>query len=414
MASLYNDDRTFFGVKDDTWTAIAIWANICYTSILSNANKLINLWFDTRTGIDTMVFAAIFSFFVLIGTITALKKMQSKEFLVVILIGTAWMISFLVDEHARTLLKMYYFKPVLIDGILGIICISRFSDWHKFRKIGYFFVIPAMVLFLLNAFYVINGEITEGYMTFSYNNLVIILACFWMATYKNNIILWALGVLGTIVIVITGCRGALICLGIYFVCEFFLNKGEHKFVKVLILVVLVIGYFNLENIMMNLDATLSKYDYESRTVKLFFEGEIKNDSGRSRIRDAAKEVVKEHAVLGCGMAGSSYHLYYKVENIKPVGFQRKYSHHLILDLYMDFGILGGTLFIGLLIYLLIIAYIRTKGNYGRTVLFMVASAVLPKLMLSSTYVGESLFFLLIGLLINLSEKKVKAVEEVEG
>lgn len=413
MASLYRDDRTFFGVKDDTWTALALWAIMSYTGIISGINRLINLWTERPTSIDTLIVAAIFSILVMLGTLTAVKKMQRKEFLLAVLVVAAWIISFLLDENARSLLKLYYFKPVLLDGVCGIICISRFRDWEKFRRIGYFFVIFGLTLFLVNAGYIVDSKINENYMSFSYNYLTFVIACYWMAIHKNNIFLWVLAVLSTFVIVIAGCRGAIVCVGVYIFCELLLNKKVHKILKALIILALVLVFFNLENIMVNLDDMLSEYGYESRTIELFFEGDMQNDSGRSKYSDAAVKVIENNPILGCGMAGSSYHLFVALHDMKPVGIVRQYSHNLFLDIYMDYGILLGTVLIIWLLIQLVLAYIRSRGTYSQTVLFMLMAAILPKLMLSSTYVGEPLFFMLLGLLININDKKNDIVAEVD-
>lgn len=413
MASLYRDDRTFFGVKDDTWTALALWAIISYSGIVSGINRLINLWTGKPTGIDTLVIALIFGTLVVIGTVTAIKKMQRKEFLLALMVLAAWIISFLLDENARVILKLSYFKSVLIDGLCAIICISRFRDWDKFRRVGYVFVIFGLALFLINAGYIIDSKIDENYMSFSYNYLTFVIACYWMAVHKNNIFLWILAVAGTIVIVIAGCRGAIVCVGIYIFCELLLNKKLHKVIKALIIIALVLVFFNIENIMLNINTVLKEYDYESRTVELFFEGDIQNDSGRSKYTDAAIEVIENNPILGCGMAGSSYHLYVALHDMKPVGAVREYAHNLFLDIYMDYGILLGTVLIIWLIVQILMAYIRSRGTYSQTVFFMLMSAILPKLMVSSTYVGEALFFMFLGLLININDKKndIVALEE---
>ena len=402
MAQLYRDNRTFFGVEDDTWTTLALWAILSMNGIIASVNQITYLLLEDVTIWDTAIITPIMAVFILLGTTAALKKLRRREFILVSFIAISWILSFFINSNMRTILQMYYFRPIMIEGICGIICIANFNNWEKFKKIGKYFIFIGIALFFITAFYNMNEELNINYMSISYNNLIFIIGAFWLAIHNCSILMWILAPIGAIAIIIGGCRGALVCIAVYIVAEFIFNKKIHIVARAIFFIAVVLFVFNIETIMIEFASIAEQYGYESRTIEMFFEGTLNDDSGRGRFYDSAVEVIQEHLIFGCGMGGSSYHLYQKVHGVKPGPLDVSYAHNLVLDFYMDYGILLGTFLILILVIGIIFAYIKSRNNKNSTgMLFFIFSLSIPKLMLSSTYMSESVFFLLIGLLINL-------------
>lgn len=400
VASLYRENKTFFNVEDDTWTTLALWTILCYQGLLDTVNRLINFILNKEVIWDTAILGGVASIFIILGTVSAIKKSNRREWVLIGILVILWTLNFFINDKSRMVFQMYYFKPVMIDGVCGIICIANYSNWEKFKKIGSWFVIPGSVLFFIVTILNISGDIDVGYMATSYNVLPIVVGVFWLAINRKNIILWFFAIVGTIAILLTGCRGAFVCICVYFTLEIIFNKKIKWFMKVVFLIAIVLLVGNLNNIMTGLDSYLKAYDYESRTIGKFIEGTIEDDSGRSTIKQEALEVINEHLIFGCGMGGSSYYLFEKMMGITPTGMQHTYAHNLFLDLWMDFGVFMGS-GISILLFLgIIIAYVK-KRKFGELgILFFFVSIIIPKLLLSSNYLKESSFFLLIGLLFN--------------
>lgn len=414
MASLARENRTFFNIEDDTWTTIALWVLLCFNGYTNTINKVVNLFLGKTTAVDTVILTIVFAVLILLGTFAALKKMQKKEFALMSVILILWFLNFMLNENAREVLKHCYFRSVFLEGFCGIICIANYSSWNKFQKIGKVFVTIGIITFIIHIALIVLEQIEEQYMAFSYNNLVFVIAAYWLAIHRKSILMWVFGAVGTIGIIIVGCRGALLCIAVYVLLEFLLNKRIHTMMKVAFFLVVVIGFYNIEPIMLKIDTTLSKYGYQSRTVEKYFEGTLEDDSGRGEHIDTAIEIIEEHPVFGCGMAGSTYHLYLKTFNMEPVSYQRVYSHNLIIDIYLEFGLFFGTLIILYLVWQIIGAYVKNRNKDILCVVFMFFSLCIPKLMVSSVYLEEPTFFMLLGLLLNANARKTEEQPQGNG
>ncbi len=406
MAELYREKRTFFGVHDETWTALALWAIIGLRGISYNVNRIFNTVLENPVVWDSAIIGILTAFFMLLGTATALKKLQRREFLLVVFITMAWFLSYILNEDCRRLLSGSFFSPVLIYGSCGIICISHFTDWKKFQSVSMPFTMLGLLTFFILSYLNINGDITDqmgiGYMSFSYNNLVFVISAFWLAIHKKNIMFWGIAPVAMVILMVTGSRGALLCVLVYLLLELMLSKNTNIAVKLLFFVIAALVFFNIEFIMGKIATVLDEYGYHSRTVEKFFEGTLQDDSGRGDILKCSWEVVLENPIFGYGMAGSMPMLFEKINGIKPIGTQGTYAHNLFMDLLMHFGIfLGGFICIWL-IYHLIKAYLKSRSKKVYNILFVFASLTLPKLMITGTYLYDPEFFILLGLILNLS------------
>ena len=402
MAELYRDNRTFFGLEDDTWIALAIWAILTQIGILNSINGIVDVFVESHIWWDTAAVRLMFGFFILIGTMAAVKRMERRIFILVVLVVFLWFLSFLTNENARMLLKIYYFESVMIYGLCGIICIGHFNNWNKFIEIGKYFVFFGIVLFIPLTFLIVNGDSEQNYMSFSYNNIVFVVGAYWLGIRRKNILMFVLGGLGMVLIIIGGCRGAVVCIAAYVVLEFVLNKKIHIAAKIVFVIAVTLLYLNLGNLILGLDEILQNFDYDSRTVKMFLEGNIESDSGRNGIFDAAIEVIKDSPLIGRGMAGASRFLFKERYGVEPYLIQHVYSHNLFLELWMEYGVILGTFFIGWIIVSIIMAYLKNRKTGNDIMLYFLLAITLPKLMVTGTYLSEIPFFVLLGLLVNLN------------
>ncbi len=402
MAELYRDNRTFFGVEDDTWIALAIWAILTQIGFLNLINGLVesitikNIWWDTA------IVRAIFLAFILVGTMSAIKRMERRIFILIVLVVFFWIISFSTNENARQLLKLYYFESVMVYGVCGMLCMGHFNNWERFIKIGRYFIFLGLVLFIPLTIQIVNGNSEQNYMSFSYNCIVFVVGAWWVGIRRKNILMFVLGGLSTIMIVIGGCRGAVVCIAAYVVMEFVLNKKIHIAAKIAFVLAVIALYLNLENLVLGLDRILRNFDYNSRTVKMFLEGTLESDSGRSRIFDSAMEIIKNSPVIGRGMAGASRFLFLELYEVEPYLIQHIYSHNLFLEMWMEYGVILGTFFIGWIFTNIITACLKNRHSGKDCMLYFLVAITLPKLMVTSTYISETPFFVLLALLVNLN------------
>ena len=203
MAELYRDNRTFFGVEDDTWIALAIWSILTQTGFLNSINGLVEIITVKNIWWDTAVLRALFAGFILLGTMSSIKRMERRVFVLFVLVAFLWIISFSTNENARMLLKIYYFESVMVYGMCGMICMGHFNNWNRFINVGKYFILFGLLLFIPLTFQLVNGNSEQNYMSFSYNNLVFVVGAFWLGIRRKNILMFILGGVGTVLIIIS-------------------------------------------------------------------------------------------------------------------------------------------------------------------------------------------------------------------
>ena len=140
MTELNRQNRTFFNVHDDTWISLALWSILSSEGIIGSLNKIINFLLEKETIWDTALVTPMLWVFIALGTVAAIKRIQRRDIILIFTIILFWILSFFINEHSRIMMQMNYFKPVIIDGICGIICIAEFKDWERFKKVGKTFV----------------------------------------------------------------------------------------------------------------------------------------------------------------------------------------------------------------------------------------------------------------------------------
>ena len=342
----------------------------------------------------------MFAIFIILGTAAALKKIQRREFILILAIVLLWVLSFFINEESRVLMQMYYFRPVLVEGVCGIICISNFRNWEKFESVGKQFIVIGSALYFTTVILQILGKTEIQYMASAYNSLIFIIGAFWLAIQRKKTLFWIIAVVGAFIVLIAGNRGGLVCIAIFILLEFMFNKKIKIFSKVLFFLAIVLLLFNVDNILQSIEHVVERYDFESRTIEKFFEGTINEDSGRERYRLAAWEVSKDSPILGHGMGGSFKPLYEEVKGVTPSGMQHIYSHNLYFDFIMDYGIIFGTIIFFVLIVGLLRAISKSRKYKLVEILFLFFSIAIPKLMLSSNYLSEPTFFVFLGVLLN--------------
>ena len=79
MATLYRDNRTFFGIEDETWITLAIWAIIAMDGISYNVNRIFNFYIEKSVIWDSAIFTTLSVIFILLGTASAIKKNGTKR-----------------------------------------------------------------------------------------------------------------------------------------------------------------------------------------------------------------------------------------------------------------------------------------------------------------------------------------------
>ena len=195
--------------------------------------------------------------------------------------------------------------------------------------------------------------------------------------------------LSILIILAFGARGPLFCILGFLFLRFLRNVFKITYRKAIlyfgICVAIPLLFFNRNIILSVIDNLLMSVGIQSRSIQLLSQDEIAL-SGREFIYDTILNQIRDNPIHGIGIAGDR----------RIIG---GYAHNFFLEVLSQFGlILGGILAITVL-SLIIRALIVKNKNYVDMISIWVALGFIH-LMVSSSYLIDIKFWILVGLLIN--------------
>lgn len=324
---------------------------------------------------------------------TCMGRISYSKFIItgVLLILLAFSYAFNVNARPYIWTKLFDYQnnPIYLFFLYGYVAfllsdyihdVSLFLNMlYKFSKVS---VVFAAIHYILGA---ISGSY-PSYMTFSYN-LLFPTAFLW--TCKMNPSTLILAILGSLLILIAGCRGALVCL-IMGVLVFYLfirqMKPVNRFLMIfgsIILVLLLIVFWN--TILSAIQTVTEALGLSSRTVDKLAGNDFLSDSGRSRIIRILSNRVR---VFGYGLFGDR-------------GLTNgRYAHNIFYELIIDFGWPVGTLLFIAWVVLIIFALVKSDIAARQLICVLLPGGCF-KLFLSGSYLAqEPAFYMLLGVCIN--------------
>jgi len=272
--------------------------------------------------------------------------------------------------------------------------------------------VSIIIIFLANIVFVIFyfKNIFFDYMSFSYDLLVPAVICFYKSILNKKRNCLVFSCFSFFIIAIGGCRGALLCLGL-FLLLFYLFISKKKitintfFISITIIFSLsfMIVYFEL--VVDLISSIFSKHNYQSRIMEKIIVGEFFKSQGRDEIYSAVWAGICEKPFLGYGLFGDRKVVSYKCGSY-PDG---TYSHNIVLEILCEFGFVFGSLIL-ICIFLLIFNFFKNnKKNVKFDFCVILISCELLKLFYTGSYLVSPLFWLFLGLLLNRRDNGRKSI-----
>ena len=283
--------------------------------------------------------------------------------------------------------------------------IGRVLDIEKFFTI---FVILAGICIVWDVFYFVyfvqstkslkemQSVLLEDNMGAAYLLLPHVIFMIWATMKKFSVVNAMLSIIGTVAILSYGSRGPLACIGVFTIVYFFLlMKFKYSvYIKAGIITLVVIAFSFTQQFALFFKILFTDLNLSTRIIDRVLTGGLANDSGRSWIQDKLYGLLdNSESFFGLGLFGSQR-------------YGIIYSHNFFCDVFITFGYITGALLLLLLLAVYIGGFITCKTEYEKGFILLLTASTLVKLFLSSTFLFEPLFFLLIGFCIkNIVEYK---------
>ena len=211
--------------------------------------------------------------------------------------------------------------------------------------------------------------------------------CILVANYqKKDIYYLAIGMLS---LILAGTRGPFACIIVAVLIRVILleKASVRKTMKILagILVVVV-----LQSDLFNIFLDMIEAFFESigvtelRIIDYFREDMITDSSGRDVYSEMIKNKIGEAPLIGYGVGGDRIIL------------RQSYVHHLALEMWVSYGVVLGTVFMGWIGYWVLKGF-KSKNDEVKYITTALFSSAVVKLFLSSSYLYSKEMFILLGI-----------------
>lgn len=203
---------------------------------------------------------------------------------------------------------------------------------------------------------------------------------FTYLSFKNRRVKYmALAFLSVINIFFLGSRGPLLCWIIFF--AFCLIFSTRKSTKILSLLLVILFACSFSYILEIFSYMLSGFSINSRSFQYILSGQLlSNYSGRDILFDTIISLILRNPILGNGLGA----------DIIATG---QYTHNLILDLLLHYGIIVGSIFLLTICFMIMLSLLYEKDRLYWLVFF--CSGFVP-IMFSSTYLRFVLLWIFLG------------------
>jgi hypothetical protein len=269
-----------------------------------------------------------------------------------------------------------------------------------------------IISFVIRVIIVKVGIVSMDYMTYAYYSLPSIFNCFYIGLHKRKLSL-ILSIIASIIVLLGGCRGALITLITFFMLYFFIyttkNNMKKKIVIYLVMFIsALITIFYIDSIFNTLDKILTTYAYRSRVLSTlmgnsFYDTESFIDMG-GRITYWEKSISQISIIGAYGIFGDRIIL------------NNNYSHNIVLEMMIDFGGAIGFIIFLSLCYIWIKAFIIARKLGEDFIIWCISSfsIIFVKMMVSASYLISIEFWFYLGLMFWISNKYVNKFDKIES
>jgi hypothetical protein len=192
-----------------------------------------------------------------------------------------------------------------------------------------------------------------------------------------------------------GARGPLVGIiaGIfcYYLMKFKIN-AKNVAILCFILASISILFLNFEGILNSLNSFLVSRNLSSRTIELLTKNQIEKTSGRNSLYHTAFLNIP-NLLIGKGMMGDR------------VILKGAYVHNFFLEIWLEYGLIFGSLLILILIYY----FIRSLFSSKKEILYFLFFSLFfttgfMKLQFSFSYTLEPTFYMMLALIIKMNTK----------
>ena len=289
--------------------------------------------------------------------------------------------------------------PRFLFSSIPFFIIGTCVDFERYEKPFFYISLVCLAWGFLYSFALMQQKATfdeeaNEYMDLSYRYLPHVLYIIYYTFKKFNLYNLAFSLAGVFLIFSYGTRGPALMLFIFILgLYFFFHRFKHGFLAFLIGIVLfAFAYIYYEQILLFMQMLIDSVGMKTRIIDRILVGEFANSDGRESFIPIMIKKIKLGGLFGYGMAGSWQ-------------FIQTYPHNILMDFWISFGILPGSVLFLALVYLIFKGFKSCNSNDEKAFLFLLTIRGFLMLFLSHNYFVNEYLYFLIGYCVYLSFRR---------
>lgn len=225
--------------------------------------------------------------------------------------------------------------------------------------------------------------------------------CYITKSAFDNVRLFdvVLSVLSIIVLLLMGTRGPVVVYLVFVVCYVFFHTKIHNngmVKKTLFFLIALTLYLFSNPILQGFAKIATNIGLSARVFESFIDDQMFNmeeSSFRDIIYKDAFNIIKSGNEFGSGFG---------YDRIVMGSF--RHAHNFELEILLDFGRIGGSIILVLLLWMIVKSYRITRSTNESAFMTVMLTCGLLSLQLSSTWIVHPLFFIFFGYMVSLLQK----------
>ncbi len=325
-----------------------------------------------------------------LSLVAILRSLYIKEMFYVLVMYGVYFFQFYTYTLNTT--YFYYYSGITVTEcfpmfLIGI-CAYRINR-EQTMKVMYWISVVSVFAYVIytTAFSRIDANtLRDGDMHGAYTLLPHLCLVFMGVLRKPDP--WNIGALaiGSVFLLFLGNRGSVLCLAVCVILSVLFSgrlKRPWLFLLLSSLAMVILFLFGLLDLLQGL---AEKFEFSLRIFQKLESGEIAASSGRDKILKRVWEYIWMYPMMGMGL--------YADRRVAG-GY---YAHNIVLEFLIHYGVIFGTIILGLLAYLFVgsYRYFRKEKGLTKDVYSALLFGVVVKLFLSNSYLMEPYFFFTAG------------------
>lgn len=322
-------------------------------------------------------------------------RVNAKDIVFYFVAVIVFLLQWLIYKESSIYIEEYFIDFLLKALPLYFVGLNLGRLEEKDEIIHHMYVISIITILasiiIRNIYAAPMDEITSLYvgdMDHAYKLLPHCCLIVYFTVKKINWVNIAMTIISLIYILLLGTRGAalnlLLCIAL---CIITSGSSRKIITRVIAIAGSVFVFVASPLYMMAINALQQLAVKVGLSIRIFdklLTGSFAQFDGRNTIRERLLEKIIDGPLFGNGICSDRV----------VVG---TYAHNIIIELWMGFGIIIGSIFLILLVTILIRGFMKCGSSSMKGLILSLICACFFKLFLSGSYLDEQLLFLLIGL-----------------